>query len=467
MRRLATPILLVVCLSLFTPASCSKYGGQDVDGGDDGGIDGVDAGGDVGGEGDPGTDRAEDGGDGGDPGGEIILSDLCNELKKAICDFLRRCELEWWFMVSQGQTCEKIFDCEEAFGEMADLVASGRMEYDANAAGECIDYFSTSECSLGVLFEGPPACEEMFQGLVAEGQDCYREDECAEDLYCDSSSDNCPGRCRPYKALGQACLSSAECDPDVAECSWRDGVCVEKGDLGDICEDVDCKQGLRCDYDSYPAVCVRPGLEGDACTSDYDCQGLLGCIQSICRGPAGLGETCYAGEDYGDLMFACDTGLHCDVDIIQRETIGTCRPKKSAGAECIFYFECVPYLLCIGVEIDPVTQEPTPGQCGQPLDAGAQCNTELGIPECDYDSYCDEQTGVCTAFPVLGDPCVYDEEPECLGNDLYCDSLDWGVPGTCREQKDNGESCQHYEECKSWECINGTCQDPNTCVPTP
>ncbi len=402
-------------------------------------------------------------------GGPVQLENICEEMKDALCSYLKRCDLEWFLQYAAHETCEQLFDCDDMeLEEMAKGVAAGRLAYDEALAGECLQALRTAECgNFEAVFEDmPEECEHVFTGLVAEGGDCYREEECSEGLYCDESVSDCPGQCQPYKGLGDSCLGG-DCDPDVAGCDWDQGVCVELKGAGESCEYVDCREGLVCDYDSDPEVCLDPAPAGSSCTSSRGCDAGLQCVAGKCTGPAGPGQACNLGEEFEGILYACQPNYYCDADIIHQQSIGTCQPKKGSGAECIIFYECNSGLLCIGMDINQQTQEVIPGSCGKPLQEGAACTARADLPECDWDLYCDETTAVCTAYPVAGDACVYGEDPECWGDELYCDSLEYGVAGVCQQKKPEGADCTNWEECLSEDCdVGGTgkCLPEDRCI---
>lgn len=400
--------------------------------------------------------------------GEVALENLCVQMQDAMCDTMKRCEFEWYFELATHQRCEDLIDCDEfEFDQLQESIDAGRMEYDARAASDCFRALRAIDCAeIGDFFSeegGPAACQVIFRGLVEEDGDCYRDEECQQGTWCDASVENCPGVCRAYLAMGEDCQGAGECDPDEADCDWEQGVCMALAGEGESCERIDCAESLVCDWDTD--TCIRPGLEGDACSRDVECKGLRFCLDGTCAGPAAQGQACSAGEDYESLGFACQTGLYCDVDLIAEEREGTCQPKKTAGAQCVTYLECRPGLLCVGVTVDEQQQSVTPGTCAQPKQAGASCPVDFPFPECDYDLYCDPDSATCKRMPGEGDRCVYDEDPECLGDDLYCDSLEYGVEGTCRRKKAAGESCSESEECLDGYCQNGTCMEDQSCSP--
>jgi len=399
-------------------------------------------------------------------GGPVELDSLCTEMQTAMCSYIKRCDLEWYLQFAANETCDEMFDCDEMeFDEMARSVNAGRLLYDAALAGKCMQSIRNADCTMiENIFEGlDEECQDVFTGLVVLDGDCYRGDECAAGLYCDESVSECPGQCQSYLGLGDSCFGG-DCDPDVAGCDWQQGICATLAGSGQICDNVDCEAGLVCDYNSDPAVCLDPAPEGSSCTSSRGCDGGLQCLNGKCTGPAGAGQACDIGEEFEGIMFACVANYYCDADVVMQQRTGVCQSKKASGSECILFYECKSGLLCIGLQINEQTEEVIPGSCGQPLNAGAPCTADFEFPECNWDLYCHDQTAVCTAYPGIGDPCVYQDDPECFGDDLYCDSLEYGVPGVCQQRKPDNSSCTQWDECKSEYCNEGTCQSYEDCI---
>lgn len=399
-------------------------------------------------------------------GGPVQLENVCEEMQDALCDYIKKCDLDFFLKFASHSTCDQLFSCDEMnIAEMTKAVNAGRMSYDAALAGTCLQKMRNAECTLfdDMFEEIGEECENVFSGLVVQDGACYQENECAEGLYCDETETECPGKCQPYKAIDQTC-TGGDCNPDVAGCDYQQSVCVALAGSGQVCDYIDCEDGLVCDRDSNPAVCINPAGEGGSCTSRRGCETGLQCVSGTCKSPAGSGQACDIGEDFDNFMFACIPDYYCDADVVTQQRTGTCQPKKGSGSQCILFYECKSSLLCIGMSFNEQTEEIIPGSCGTPLKAGVACNAQLDFPECDWDLYCDEQTAVCTVYPGIGDPCIYGEDPECFGDDLYCDSLDYGVPGVCQQKKPNESSCTSYEECQSGNCINGTCEPDQECI---
>lgn len=402
---------------------------------------------------------------GGGSSGPVPLDNVCEEMKSALCDYLDKCDLEWYMQFATHTTCDDLLDCQHDMDldEIARAVDAGRIAYDADLAGSCLHAIRAADCAdISAVFENmPDDCQSVFGGLVAEDGNCYINGECADGMYCDRSVSDCPGVCTPYKSIDDSC-SGGDCDPDEAGCDYQQGVCVALAGSGESCDNIDCRDGLVCNSDNNPSVCIVPASAGQSCSSTRGCEAGLQCVGGKCVGPAGAGKSCNIGLDYSNIMFACGPGYYCDADFVQGESNGICRSKKGSGAECVMFYECKANLLCIGTQINQQTKEVTPGSCGKPLGQGAACNPGLQVPECNWDLYCDGDTSVCKAYPGAGDECTPNQSPDCLGNDLYCDA----TSGKCEQKKADGEDCTDYEECQSDNCDiydTGKCLPSNSC----
>ena len=65
---------------------------------------------------------------------------------------------------------------EESFAEQG----ARQLDYDAQAAGDCLASFSKLSLCGEVDEDEAPACEHIFRGRLAVGQPCNDSDECRE-----------------------------------------------------------------------------------------------------------------------------------------------------------------------------------------------------------------------------------------------------------------------------------------------
>jgi len=170
----------------------------------------------------------------------------------AICERAARC-----FPVASYLDARCRADAEKLFGEDVEAaIAAGRIVYDANAAGACINGLSELDC----LAEHPSdatlaACFHALVGTIPQDQPCFGTFECEEGVCPSTTGDTCPTICQPVAKKDDACslLSGPYCDE---------------------------REGLRCSQ----GTCAVPAGEGGACL------GNLGCASwKVCVAPAASG----------------------------------------------------------------------------------------------------------------------------------------------------------------------------------
>lgn len=405
-------------------------------------------------------------GGGGGGSSEVPLESACQETNKVFCDVFERCELVYVTEMENHSQCEDAnFFCDDDFNRMVEAVKAGRMAYDGKLARTCLDKISQTKCSeIFTIFEMlEKECGEVFTGLVSENGNCYQDDECQNGLYCDESEQKCPGTCKPRAAQNESCADV----PCLEELSCNeDDTCVPPAGNGQSCLSVRCQDELQCDYSQAPPICVVPGDAGSSCTDEDQCKPGLRCLNDKCTGQAAVGETCIIEESM-DLIFACQTGNWCDADILHQQKEGTCKPKKNQGEECLLPVECKPGLLCIGVQINQQTGEVTKGKCQPPLSENQSCNVQLAkehIPECNYDLWCNPNSGKCEKLPAEGGTCSTDVG--CNSDNLICDVPIGEDLGTCKKLKAYGEGCQFDQECYKGYCSDQmVCRSYDQCTP--
>jgi hypothetical protein len=134
-----------------------------------------------------------------------------------------------------------------------DSIAMGRIEYDGEAAADCIaaiDGLTCAEYSTGKSADLLLACRPFILPKVADGGGCTEDYEC--------TSHNCVGA------------------TDQPDGSSTDGMCKPMPAAGQRCDD-NCATGLYCGYDQSAGMdlCQARKADGmqcnvaDECTSDY------------------------------------------------------------------------------------------------------------------------------------------------------------------------------------------------------
>lgn len=310
--------------------------------------------------------------------GKIDHEDLPGEQVDALCDFYVRCGL-----AASAELCADLFsDILRGDPNLDAAVENGSVEYDPDAAKECIDAVHDLECGSAFLEDAPSdACDKVYQGTVADGGACWIDEQCKSG-YCqaaDCMAECCQGTCvaePPPAGIGQDCSNSG-C-VDGAYCDFATDTCQPLKQAGGVCfSDQECAQGLECLGDT----CQAGPAEGAPCI-DTECALPLYCepASMTCKKLPREGEAC--DLDVG----ACALGLVCNANS------KTCTPPGGVGSPCSFDFfggGCASGAWC---DIDVMTFE---GTCQATKANGNACSTDS---EC-QSLYC-SQDGTCVAEPV-------------------------------------------------------------------
>ncbi len=180
--------------------------------------------------------------------------------------------------ITDRDSCEAYILSRIDFDEVRTAVREEQVAYDENAAGDCLDAFEDQECgSTDEPFEFDleqyPVCEQVFVGIVENGEPCGDDDQCVS------------GFCK-----------------DEGEGAT---VCATPPGEGEAC-DGDCAEGFDCRLEgAMGGTCVRRPGEGEACNGN--------CIDPfVCAGEAGMsGRTCRALAPEGS---PCAADYECESD---------------------------------------------------------------------------------------------------------------------------------------------------------
>jgi hypothetical protein len=245
-------------------------------------------------------------------------------------------------------------------------VEAGRVEYDGNSAEDCLSFFSNALAS----------CEAFGFG---------EEDESCDDTFVGLVEVG--GTCW----YGEECAGDAYCEQDCGDAECCTGVCTAEpalAQMGEDCSNKDCVSGSYC------------GQEPEAETP-------------TCLAPAALGQPCYGfGPD------ACQGDAVCD----SFGQPGTCfmpGPEEGACGD-------TPILQIACMRTDNYC-DPADSVCKPLIAVGSGCNLELD--NCVDYAYCAENS-MCMASPGVGEDCVVDGQPSCLGG-LECVSGKCTLPEEC------------------------------------
>jgi hypothetical protein len=283
----------------------------------------------------------------------VSIEDLDSKAAAANCAAKVRCGL-----TPDQASCEATVAISAEDLTLVADVESGKVTYDASAAGRCLDDVSSLSCEefiTGGSDSQYEDCSKIFTGTVAAGGSCYVDEDCVSDECdpntCDPSAACCEGTCAavtPTVADGAACTLESYC---VAGDECTNGTCqkaptippIADGqpcDLGDV-----CANGDVCEADSTGAMtCQRIGKAGDACSQP-------------------------------SFQQTCDYGLYCD------SASSTCKPLVAVGGSCASGV-CVAYATC----------DSTTSECVADALLGQDCSST----PCLGDATCDPTTRKCT-----------------------------------------------------------------------
>lgn len=260
----------------------------------------------------------------------MALADFGAVAADAVCDWAVRCR-----HMPDERTCRLFLDPRDYDTRRAeDAVAAGRLVYDPEAAGACLDALRDAYC-LAEPFSDP-VCERMFAGAVEEGGVCTSAFECASGAPCEVSSCTvqcCTGTCGPAPApppdpppraeVGQDCEVHDDC-VEAAYCGF-DRTCAPMPEAeGEACV-FGCARGdLYCDTDALE--CRRYGGPGEPCDDTRPCDPAWAICDGTCRVRPGPGEPCEPQ------VADCVAAAWCDA--------GTCRTRGLPGATCDHPDQC-------------------------------------------------------------------------------------------------------------------------------
>jgi hypothetical protein len=270
------------------------------------------------------------------------------------------------------------------------------------------------------------------------------------DGWCDVTGMACPGQCAPLKQDDDACLLSAECQPE-SHCSGE-GFCTPDPALGEPCTGDACAGDSSCYYPpgATEGTCVPRSVVGQACSETEPCSFGYDCLEGECKSKVATGEACAAGRN-------CPDGDQC----LDRDGQGaTCGGPGPAGTPCGGNANCEADLYCPFGQNQVCTPRIAIGDPCLPSETceeGAWCNNELeecqavgglgdaclmfnfpAINGCDTGLHC-MQNGECHPPGAENEPCNPGQQVSCEAG-LFCSRADF----TCQPLAAQGEFCNYF-----------------------
>ena len=369
-------------------------------------------------------------------GGPVERADFNAKVIEAYCERSARCG-----RIEDPERCQQQTALGAGVGVFIRLntrydeaLAAGRIRYDAQVAGQCVQAIREGSCEENPLsrpmrdrgMEYDPRCR-FLQGQVADGAACEWSTECQDGAYCDATASSCGGVCRRGTVAEPADAFDA-CPPGTVLRGNKQ--CLTPGGEGAPCGSGAgglsgiCGQGLWCD--STQGTCRRVSKEGEACDEPEGplCGWSLFCREGRCEKPRGPGASCKSPDFVSGSYFReCRGDLFCDGDANGQP--GICRPLLLANASCRHAFECEGGLNCIGANLQQGvlgTCQPAPRQ-GEACDA-LPCASHL---QCTINS----NTPTCVPLVRMGEPCSDTDSCYLVSG--------WCVDGICQPQ--GAQSC--------------------------
>jgi hypothetical protein len=263
--------------------------------------------------------------------------------------------------------------------------------------------------------------------VLGEGDGCFRREEgCGQRLDCHPAEQ----KCVPYDddddlaPVGQSCAEHTDCASMVC----ADGQCTGLPGEGSAClaiEDASAVGSLRC---TIPLVC-----EDGVC--------------SRAAFPRPEGAACARFEaDHWPGLEVCEAGTYCRWDDAAGNHVCSAFFGEGQGP-CTSNKECQQGLYC----------ETYGSFCERYGEAGDSCESRACNPET---SYCaGGPPDICHELVEVGGSCANLEG--CVG-DAFCDTET--DPWVCFMPLEIGEACDNHWRCRSNNCYQGTCADPEVCV---
>jgi len=279
------------------------------------------------------------------------------EADAARCAYLVRCGL-----FASADTCGAFFRDRPDVDRDAAL-AAGKVYYNGVAAQRCHAALAELSCDAASR-EGrvlPAACDEIFNGLVDDGDACAFDTECRSER-CDTTG------CEPFTCCSGTCLAT------------RERAAIGKG----------CEVSADCVVDAYCApegVCQRLVGEGGSCDVDGDCDYGLACIGASelmpgnCRAMPLVGESC-------PYLRCAEIGATCNASHV-------CVPLGLPGAACASAADCSPFARC----------DVASGTCADVPTLGQACEGT-----CAGEAFCEAGSKTCVAPLANTTPCTSDNQ---------------------------------------------------------
>jgi hypothetical protein len=204
------------------------------------------------------------------------------------------------------------------------------VQYDADAAGQCIAETRTQACPFSAGAHAS-ACDRVFVGQKQPGEECSTMIQCARpstgwvvcaadpNFVCTFFADLTAA---PRATNGETCITT--CEERTTNGETSKSCTFSKTSVGSACYRND---GLNC----LGGTCKPRAMLGESCLATWDCVSGAYCERDLildaatCTPLVGSGGDCSRGR-------SCENSTYCDGR--------TCRPVKVTGESCRSDYEC-------------------------------------------------------------------------------------------------------------------------------
>lgn len=236
--------------------------------------------------------------------------------------------------------------CDRRAPDVRDSLAAGRIVFDAARLNACLTALLAPDGVCAEVVQGSDlpwqeACEEApWVGTVPTDGACFFNFDCqgSPDSFCGPDQ-----KCKAKPTAGFPC--GAGCASDFY-CATN-GTCAAKVAVGGPCtSNIACAEDLYCDQTTNPQmpVCAMKGGGGMTCTTSAACLSST-CVPGVC---ANSTQSCYSDAGClsrcAGTGFSCDEAGDCAAGNCSVTGVSCFDPGDCTGVNdnCVFPVQCVP-----------------------------------------------------------------------------------------------------------------------------
>jgi hypothetical protein len=350
---------------------------------------------------DAGKDAGSDAGKDADvpPPPPLTPSDVASVLAKGQCAALEACLGERLLLDQlQGNDCVDFMTRQKADQQLhwlSDSVDAKHVTFRPEKLEQCQKDLAALKCDIRNR-RLPASCLEAVEGTVAVDGDCWIDQDCKGNAWCDKGMlESCPGTCAAPQTEGLPCNNSDQC-ADGLVC--RSGNCSTPLSEGDECNStaLRCGPGLICRMAMCQSIeTVYVGDLDAACDAlGKLCKPGLVCQSNdpskttgVCKQPAAKGGVCRPSQPgQCPIEQYCKNKSSSVSTPASPGTDGVCADRPGDGEACISGEDCAPGTVCVG----------SPATCRSLKTAGGVCSSDSNA-EC-YAGSC--EGGTCTVTTI-------------------------------------------------------------------